>query len=497
MTSQEFERLVTHLRRIGNDSQSCEVKEAIGKLPSSIVETLSAFSNGNGGTVILGLSEQNDFTPVPGFTARNMQDALVDTGEKLTPVVRPEIEIFPFEGSEVLVARIYPMPVEDKPCYVTARGLYRGSYIRTGDGDRCLSKYEIDRLVEGNRQPRWDAEPVTDATLADLDEALVRRLVERQKLLHPRIFRHMTEVEVLTNLRVLADDNGTLRPTLAGLLALGQYPQKFFPTLIVSFTRYPPGTGESNTGLSLQTPVRDYRFLDNQTLVGSLPYLIAEAVDCVRRNMNTGAVIEGAFRKELPDYPLIAVREAVANALQHRDYSPEGRGSAVCINMYPDRLEIHNPGGLFGRVTLEDLGKPGITASRNQFLSNILETTPYPEEGFVVDNRGSGIRAIAASLEQAEMYPARIHSSLANFSITFLKRRRTASEKSQFAGNELEQAILAELDKHPSLSLLDLINFSGRSRSLVSSRVRKLVSAGLIEPVEPHKSPKQRYRKVR
>ena len=495
MTTQELATLVAHLRNIGKDTHACEVKESVGKLPSSIVDTLSAFSNGNGGTIILGLSEQNNFMPAPGFAASNIQNALVAAGEKLTPVVRPEIEIFPFEGAEILVAYVYPLPIEDKPCYVTARGMYRGSYIRTGDGDHRLSKYEVDRLVESNRQPCWDAEVVSDATMADLDEALVARLVERQKMLHPRIFQHMSEEDVLTNLRVIADDNGTPRPTLAGLLALGKYPQKFFPTLIVTFTRYPHSFEENLSSEVTKTSTRDYRFLDNQTLVGSLPYLISEAVDCVRKNMNTGAVIEGAFRKELPEYPLIAVREAVANALQHRDYSPEGRGSAVNINMYPDRLEILNPGGLFGRVTLEDLGKPGITASRNQFLSTILETTPYLGEGFVVDNRGSGIRAIAASLDQAEMYPAEIYSSLTNFRIAFLKRRRVAAEK-RISGNDLEQAILAELDKQPSLSLLELINLSGRSRSLVSSRIKKLVADGKIEPIEPHKSPKQRYRKI-
>ena len=492
MTIEEFQQLVMHLRRIGTDTQTCEVKESADKLPASLVETLSAFSNSAlGGTIILGLSEENGFLPVESFTAARMQDALVSAGEKLTPVVRPEIEIFPLDGVEVLVAQVLPMPIEDKPCYITERGMYRGSYIRTGDGDHRLTKYEVDRLVEANRQPRWDAELVTDASMDDLEEKLVQKVVERQKLLHPRIFEHLSETEVLSNLRIIADDNGTLRPTLAGLLALGHYPQKYFPTLVVTFTRYPDSKGEGNLDS------RDYRFIDTQTLVGALPYVIADAVELVRKHMNIGAVIEGAFRKELPDYPLIAVREAVANALQHRDYSPEGRASAVSINMYPDRLEILNPGGLYGRVTLEDLGKPGITASRNQFLSAILETTPYLGEGFVVENRGSGIPAIKTSLEEAEMFPAEMFSSLTNFGITFLKRRRDVSEKKSLASTGLEQAILNELENHASLSLMELIKFSGRSRSTVANKIKKLVAEGKIEPLEPAKSPKQRYRKVR
>ena len=165
--------------------------------------------------------------------------------------------------------------------------------------------------------------------------------------------------------------------------------------------------------------------------------------------------------------------------------------------MYPDRLEILNPGGLYGRVTLEDIGKPGVTASRNQFLSAILETTPYPGEGFVVENRGSGIRTIKNSLEKAKMFPAEISSTLTNFKITFLKRRRDISERKSFAGPRLEQAILNELESHASLTLKDIIAFSGCSRSTVANKVRKLVAEGKIEPLEPPKSPKQRYRKVR
>ena len=89
-----------------------------------------------------------------------------------------------------------------------------------------------------------------------------------------------------------------------------------------------------------------------------------------------------------------------------------------------------------------------------------------------------------------------MRSTLNKFQITFLKRRRLPEEKRSLAGSELEKAILAELDAHPSRSLKELIDFSGLSRSTVSGRIRKLVAEGKIEPVETPKSPRQRYRKV-
>lgn len=97
MNEEWLAQVIHHLRAIGNDTQQYEVKEAKGALPKSIVETLSAFSNAQGGFVILGISEKNGFVPVEGFDARKMQDALSSACEKLTPVVRPDIQVIPFE----------------------------------------------------------------------------------------------------------------------------------------------------------------------------------------------------------------------------------------------------------------------------------------------------------------------------------------------------------------------------------------------------------------
>ena len=220
--------LIELMRLIGNDTQQCEVKECKRKISSTITDTLSAFSNGSGGWIILGLSEKNGFTPVEGFDARAMQEALSQACEKMTPVVRPVIVTCPFEGANLVFARIDEMLPRDKPCFTTALGPHGGSFIRTGDGDRRMTSYEVDRLIEEHLQPTYDLDIVPDATTDDLDPQLVAGLLARVREQHPRVFADRDGIDVLLDLQVLRHDDsdesevgGILRPTLAGLLALG------------------------------------------------------------------------------------------------------------------------------------------------------------------------------------------------------------------------------------------------------------------------------------
>lgn len=92
------------------------------------------------------------------------------------------------------------------------------------------------------------------------------------------------------------------------------------------------------------------RFSDSENIDGPIPAMVVDAVRAVSRNMRHGAIVKGALREDVPDYPLPAVREAVANALMHRDYSLDGQGTPVLVDLYPDRPEISNPGGLFGTL---------------------------------------------------------------------------------------------------------------------------------------------------
>lgn len=489
MSPSELEDVVALMRAAGTDIQYFEVKAAKEGLPKSLGDTLSAFSNGSGGTVILGLSEAEGFAPVEGFDAKRAQDAFANLcATKLEPPVRPDIEIIPFEGAMLLTAYVPELMPADKPCHVKDKGRYQGSFIRTGDGDHKLSGYEIDRLMEERRQPRFDVEPVPEATMDDLDDGMVQALLRRERDKHGEVFRKLDDIQALINLGALREDGDTLRPTLAGLMALGIYPQKHFPRLCVTFASF-PGTTKAEAFSTGR------RLLDSETLIGNIPAMIKATIDVVSRNMRTGALIKGAFRTDVPDYPPVAIREAIANALMHRDYSPHSQGTPVQVNMYADRLEITNPGGLYGTVTIDRLGHGGASSTRNQYLAVLLESTPYPDGGWVVENRGTGYQEIEARLSEALMAPPIPKDTIAFFALTLARRHLMPEEMRKSSTPDMRAAILDMLDRAASVSTREIMEASGLSRAGVMRYINGLLEDGTIEPTEPGRSPRQRYRR--
>lgn len=155
-------------------------------------------------------------------------------------------------------------------------------------------------------------------------------------------------------------------PTLAGLMIFSKYPQAYFPQLCITAVA-PPGTEMGVLGDDGE------RFIDNKRITGSIPDMLEEAVEFVRKNSRTKTIIdETGHRKDRAEYPIKAVREAILNALVHRDYSIHTENVPIRIEMYRDRMEIKNSGGLYGRIPIDALGKVH-PETRNAALANILE----------------------------------------------------------------------------------------------------------------------------
>jgi len=411
--STEF--LIRLLRAFGTEDARVEAKRAsTDQLPQSCLETLCAFANTpGGGTLLLGIDEENGFEITGVKNPGKLQHDLAEMARvQLHPPLQPTITITDIGGRIVVGAEIVELSRESKPCYIATKGMNRGSFIRVGDGDRRLTTEEVAQLVADRGQPRFDNEVVEDAELSDLDFGIVQSFLARVRDSSPRVFESQPNEVALKMLNVVATDRGgVLRPTLAGLLALGVYPQQFFPQLCLTFVHY-PSKSDSKFNESI-------RFIDNVRIDGPIPHIAREAIAVVRRNMSRRAFVTEKGRQDVWEYPPEALREAIVNALVHRDLSPGTRGTQVQIEMYPDRLRILNPGGLFGSVDITRLGEQGVSSSRNATLLRILEDVPISrEDRTVCENRGSGIRTMRRELASAGMSPPEFVDKVTAFEVT-------------------------------------------------------------------------------
>ena len=493
---EELARAINRMRAAGTDIAEYELKASVDNLPKSIAETMSAFSNTAGGTIILGVRESRGFHPAKGFTPKTIQAKCAQTArEEISPPIASDIRILMFEDAPVIVANIPEASVRQKPCYVRKLGQRNGSYVRTGDGDHKMTPYEIDRFIENQlRSARNDVAIVHEATLSDFDDELLSSWLAAERSSSFGRANAVDDQTLLANRRVIAsDEDGTLRPTLAGLMALGSYPQKYFPRLNVVFSSYP----KSEKGALSQ---QGKRFEDIANLDGPIPQMIVDALRAVSRNIKHGAIVKGALREDVPDYPLDAVREAVANALMHRDYSFDGQGEPVMVDLYPDRLEISNPGGLYGSLTVDQLGQHGGTTSRNQALSRILEDVPYTDidgsRGHVVENRGTGYPIIRNALANALMDKPVIDNGLNGFRIIFRHRSMTEQESTGYTKSNVREAVLDFISARESASTSEVAHAAGVSTKTARGYINELIDEGIIEGLGSQNSPKRRYRLV-
>ncbi len=411
MTPEDFQDLLTHLRQHRAESPRIEVKLAQGGLPKRLWETLSAFSNtAGGGVLVLGLDEDRGFAPAESLDVGKLQADLASLCGQMVPPLRLLIETFQVEGRSVLVAEVPELSNDQKPCYYAGSGLAGGAFLRVGDGDRRLTPYEIQSLLESRGQPRHDQEPLPDTTIADLSAELLDRFLKRVRRRSETRFRSWSDERILQAFHVVApQEGGDLAVTVAGWLCFAEYPQERFPNLCVTFLRFPTSTaGEPGPG--------GERFLDNVRLEGPVPDLVVGALGVVKRHMKRRGIVHGLYREDLWEYPEEVFREAIVNALGHRDLSPAARGAQVQVLMFPDRLEVVSPGGLFGPVSLDELGTVGVQSSRNQALMRLLEDLePEGLPGTLCENRGTGLSSMLESLRRAGMSPPEFDVSLTRF----------------------------------------------------------------------------------
>ncbi|CAB0744097.1 transcriptional regulator [Corynebacterium diphtheriae] len=369
---------LAEFRRLHRDSTDIEVKRA-SELPENLPETTCAFANmPSGGTIILGVDENRDFEVVGVADAAALEEALISqTRNSVKPAPMIECETFTLEGKQVLVAQVNPVPLQNRPAH------YRGvAYLRQSDGDygmndADLALVEIQKLSHSENF-QFDVVPVLNSSTRDLDSVRVKSFLEAARAGSRILSKKIDDQELLETLNIVTV-KGEL--TLAGIYALGEYPQGKAPQLRITAAVQLPREGSS------------VRTRNMQDFEGPLPDLLESALTWVRQNAPTRNVYDssGNMRKESV-YPLPAVRELIANALVHRDLSPNSDGKWVEIRLCDDRLVISNPGGLRG-VSVKQL--ESATLSKNAVNPRLYDIAKR------VRTEGAGIQEVLRQTRQA------------------------------------------------------------------------------------------------
>ena len=274
-----------------------------------------------GGLILLGLDENEDFSPVRSFAIDRVLDQFVTgigdgdpTGARIVHPPVYHLHRLSFEGSPVLAIEIEELGVDGKPCYIAGRGAVGGSYKRVDDKDIKLSPAEVYSLTNYLVPSHADRRSVEFASEADLSPEIVNALLERQR--DSRALRGTkTRAEKLSRLGIVNGDGGI---SLAGLLTCGNYPQQFFPRLIVDVAVHP--------GLRKSDPSSEMRFVDREICEGSVGEVIDSAYRAVVRNLRTYSVVRGAGRTDILEIPGEVIREAIATQLSTANTASTSKG---------------------------------------------------------------------------------------------------------------------------------------------------------------------------
>ena len=477
MTGEELKDLLKIIQRTKCETQALELKSASVDCPKKLFDTLSSFSNqDDGGIIVFGINEESGYKECGVYDPHDLQKKVNEQCLQMEPIVRPLLTVVEKDEKFFVSAEIPGIDIIERPCFYRGKGRLKGSYTRIGDSDEPMTEYEVYSYEAFRRKYQDDIRPVHRATLRSLDQQKLGEYIDKLKAGKP----HLAAIDEETVYELMSIKRND-EITLMAVMLFSPYPQAYFPQLCITAVVVP------GTELGVEGSAGE-RFLDNQRIEGSIPEMLDAAIAFVRRNMRTKTIVnpETGKREDRTDYPITAVREAVLNSLVHRDYSIHTEGMPIQIVMFDDRIEIRNPGGIYGRIKVDQLGKVQ-PDTRNPVLATALEVLG------VTENRYSGIPTIRKELKKNGLPEPLFEDQRGQFSVTFFNTNDNHPAKTEL---DDKASALVEFCRTPRTrqEIADYLGLGSISYA-IKDYVMPLVDKGMIKLSIPDKprSPKQLY----
>jgi ATP-dependent DNA helicase RecG len=436
------------------EGKTLEFKENCRPL-AKIIQTVVAFANTAGGTLVIGIRDKTK--EVVGLKdPLNEEERLANSfADGIQPLLIPDIQISSWRDRELI---IISAPHAVGPYYVKSEGHEKGVYVRLGSTNRRAGPEMVEDIRRLSRNTFFDEQPCPDADSEAIDFRVASELFSE-------VSRPLNEARMLT-LGLMVNRGGVNVPSRGAILLFGKNRRSVFPDAIIRCARF---HGKSTE-----------RFLDQVEIDEHLPKMVETAISFIERHTLQSAEIGRVRRKELPEYPSQAVREAVINAVVHSDYSIGGMNIKVAI--FDNRLEITNPGFLPFGLTLE-AALSGVSRLRNRVVGRVFR------ELKLIEQWGSGIgRMIAACKEHGIRTPL-FEEIGASFRVTLFSELLTDRTAPDWLDPLMEHLVRTK-----EISTKEASRLWKTSDRTARTRLRSLVDKGILAEIGTGpKDPKKTY----
>ncbi len=392
----EFQELLGMLQN-GDESERVEAKKSTDKVGDSALETVCAFCNEpglNGGYLVLGLKKSENNSPprylVSGVSDPDkLQSELVNLcRQNFSIPIRPAIDVIPHPEGSVIVAYIPEAEPHEKPVYIKSRGQEKGAFRRIGPTDQICTRDDLDLFNRLRSQKKYDETLINNASWKDFDPQAIEAYRRRRKDINPNAKElEWTDEDLMIALGAAIETKDELKPTVAGIILFGSEIalRRLFPLttridyLIVDGKEWVPSPQKRYS--------QSYEF--REALILAIPRITTH----IMRDIPNAFSMQpnGIYRKDIPLIPDIVIREALCNAVMHRDYVA---GQSVQIIRYANRIEFQNPG--YSLKPENQLGLPG-SISRNDKIGLVLHDLN------IAETKGTGIRTMREGMNEANL----------------------------------------------------------------------------------------------
>jgi len=364
------------------ESNTVEFKE---KFDEQTIESAVAFANTKGGIIFIGVSDKNNIKGIK-IGKETINHWTNQISKSTDPRIIPEIEQIKVSGKTIIAIKLKENPI--KPISKKGRCLKR-----VDSSNRAMSAQEVAQMHLHSTGMSWDKYPAKDASLEDIDIDNVNRYIRKARETgRKKVGDDEEPIQVLEKMNLITEG----QPTWAAILLFSRQTNKFISQAAIHCGRFKKGN----------------IVIDDRMIVGTVFEQIDEAMDFIRKNINVEFVMTGKPQREQKwDYPLEALREALINAICHRDYTIF---SNIEVRIYDDKLIIRSPGFLPYGITLEELYKPHSSTLRNKGLAEVLYDTE------LIERWGSGIEKIQQHCLDAGL-PEPIFKEYQGFQVVFRK----------------------------------------------------------------------------